>query len=152
MWKQSMPCKWKPDRARGSKRESRQRLERQQSRKEFAKNMARADDYARQWYNDSAIGQPAHPLELKFIDWAIAKYKYLKHCEEMSQPHKDMTATWREISASAEACAKATAARWSAKRNAAKERAVAKFRANRTQSRIEAAERIAAEMQQRHQP
>ena len=39
--------KWKPDKARGAKREQKQRLERQQKRRDFAKNMEGAEALAK---------------------------------------------------------------------------------------------------------
>ena len=109
-----MPCKWKPDKARSHKRETKQKLKRQQSRKEFAKNMERAEETAQKWYNetyDLSVFKPASALADEFVAWAINRYKHLKFSDPMSQKHKDMHETWKEIAASAEACAKATAAR-----------------------------------------
>ncbi len=111
--------KWKPDKARGSKPENKQKLKRQQSRKEFAKNMERAEETEQKWYNetyDLSMFMPASALADEFVDWAIRRYKHLKFSDPMSQKHKDMHETWNEIVATAAACAKATAARTYAKR------------------------------------
>jgi hypothetical protein len=108
--------KWKPDKAPGRKREQQQRLERTQKRKHFAKNMERAEELAQKLYNGTKTaidvrGDDTLGLEQKYRDWAIQKYHYLKFRTPMSQLHKDMDETWREIIVTAEACAKATAAR-----------------------------------------
>ena len=145
---------WKPDKAPGRKREQKQRLARQQKRKDFAKNMERADDAAHKWYSgtfDVSVFTPSSALDQKFVDWAINRYTYLKHSEPMSKKHKDMHAQWNEILATAAACKKATDARTYPKRRAQQKLAAAKFRADRTQSRIEAAQSIAAEMQAKKQ-
>ena len=108
-----MPMKWKPDKARGSKRENKQKLKRQQERKVFAKNMEIADNIAQKLYMGiydlSVI--PTSVLSHEFVDWAIRRYKHLKFSDPMSQKHQDMYDTWQEIVATAEACKKATAAR-----------------------------------------
>ena len=140
---------WKPDKAPGRKREQKQRLARQQKRKDFAKNMERADDAAHKWYSgtfDVSVFTPSSALDQKFVDWAINRYTYLKHSEPMTKKHKDMHAQWNEILATAEACKKATDARWYAVRKVRRDRAVAKFRADRMQSRIEASQRVGAVM------
>lgn len=140
---------WKPDKARGRKRENKQKRKRQQERKDFAKNMSQAAELADEWCSgtyDLSI-MPAPALADEFVDWAINRYKHLKFCDPMSQKHKDMHETWNEIVATAEACKKATEARTYPKRREQQKRAVAKFRADRTQARIEAAARIGAKMQ-----
>ena len=145
---------WKPDKAPGRKREQKQRLARQQKRKDFAKNMERAEETAQKWYKknyDVSVFQPSGALDQKFIDWAINRYTYLKHSEPMSKKHKDMHAQWNEILATAEACKKATDARWYAVRKVRRDRAVAKFRADRTQSHVENAQRFGAAMQAKMQ-
>ena len=55
-----------------------------------------------------------------------------------------MSKTWNEIVKTAEACKKATEARTYPKRMAEHKLAVAKFRADRTQSRLEASQRVGA--------
>ncbi len=62
-----------------------------------------------------------------------------------------MDEQWYEIATTDAACKKATDARTYPKRRAQHQRAVAKFRADRTQSRIEGAQSIAAEMQAKMQ-
>jgi hypothetical protein len=146
--------KWKPDKARGSKRENKQKLKRQQERKEFAKNMQRAEETAQKWCNetyDMTMFMPGSELADEFVDWAIRRYKHLNGSENMSQKHKDMYDTWQEIVATAEACKKATAARTYTKRREQQKRAAAAFRADRTQARLEAAARIGAKMQAKMQ-
>jgi hypothetical protein len=58
-----------------------------------------------------------------------------------------MEEQWNEIVATAAACKKATEARTYPKRMAKHKLAVAKIRADRTQSRIEASQRVGAVMQ-----
>jgi hypothetical protein len=143
----------KADKAPGRKREQKQRLARQQKRKDFAKNMERADEIAHKWYSgtyDLSI-VPVYALADEFVDWAINRYRYLKHSDPMTKKHKNMHAQWNEILATAEACKKATDAHTYPKRRAQHKLAVAKFRADRMQSRIEAAQSIAAEMQAKKQ-
>ena len=109
-----MPMKWKPDKARGSKRENKQKLKRQQERKEFAKNMQRAEETAQKWCNenyDMTMFMPASELADEFVDYAIRRYKQLNGTQNMSQKHQDMYDTWLEIVVTAEACAKATSMR-----------------------------------------
>jgi hypothetical protein len=111
-----MRMQWKPDKARGAKREQKQRLERTQKRKDFANNMERAEELAQELYNGTKTaidvrGDDTLGLEQKYRDWAIEKYHYRKLRTPLSQLHKDMDETWREILATAEACAKATEAR-----------------------------------------
>ena len=149
-----MPMKWKPDKARGSKRENKQKLKRQQERKVFAKNMQRAEETAQKWCNenyDMTMFMPASELAGEFVDYAIRRFKQLNGTQNMSQKHQDMYDTWLEIVVTAEACKKATAARWQAKHKAQQKRAAAKFRADRTQARLEAAARIGAKMQAKMQ-
>ena len=80
---------WKPDKAPGRKREQKQRRERQQKRKDFAKNMEQAEALASEYLKLSH----AHPnmaavktggLEQKYVDWALSRYDYLKFCTPMS--------------------------------------------------------------------
>ncbi len=145
---------WKPDKAPGRKREQKQRLARQQKRKDFAKNMERAEALARKWCTKNyefCVQKGEPPLALKFLDWAINRYRYLKHSDPMTKKHKDMHAQWNEILTTAEACKKATDSLWYAVRKVRRDRAVAKFRADRTQSYIENAERIGAAMQAKMQ-
>jgi hypothetical protein len=142
-----MRMAWKPDKAPGRKREQKQRLARQQKRKDFAKNMERAEAIAQTWHK--ATYEKAvliTDLDGKFIDWALSRHRDLLSGEEMSQKHKNMHAQWNEILATAEACKKATDARWYAVRKVRRDRAVAKFRADRMQSRIEASQRVGAVM------
>jgi hypothetical protein len=107
-----MRMKWKPDKAPGRKREQKQRLERQQKRKAFAKNMERADALARKYY-DAADPADVCPgdLEEGFVYWAFCDYLYKKFNAPMTQLNKAMQSNWREIVASAAACAKATSMR-----------------------------------------
>jgi hypothetical protein len=141
----------KADKAPGRKREQKQRLARQQKRKDFAKNMERASDAAHEWYSGTYDPSILSALDPKFVEWAISRYRYLKHSDPMTKKHKDMYEQWREIVATAEACKKATEVRWYAVRKVRRDRAVAKFRADRTQSYIENAERIAVEIQAKKQ-
>ncbi len=139
---------WKPDKAPGRKREQKQRLARQQKRKDFAKNMERADALVRDYHNGTNITAPyTGDLEPKFVDWVLSKYRNDKSGEEMSNQFQNMSNQWREILVTAKTCAKATAARTYPKRMAEHKLVVAKFRADRTQSRIEASERVGAVMQ-----
>ena len=109
--------KWKPDKARGAKREQKQRLERQQKSKDFAKNMERAEALVRDYHNGTNITVVyTGDLEPKFVDWALSKYRHDKFKEEMSKQYQNMEKEWREIVASAAACAKASEARIEAKR------------------------------------
>jgi hypothetical protein len=147
----------KADKAPGRKREQKQRLARQQKRKDFAKNMERAAEMAQKWYSEPpslTYNLSILPtLDVKFVDWAINRYRYLQSAvvNPMTKKHKAMHEQWNEIVATAEACKKATDARTYPKRRAQHKRTVAKFRADRTQSRIEAAQSIAAEMQAKKQ-
>jgi hypothetical protein len=144
-----MRMAWKPDKAPGRKREQKQRLARQQKRKDFAKNMERAEKLAQELYNgtkwainvktDNTLG-----LEQKYRDWAIKKFHSRKFGGSLSKMYKDMEDTWNEILATAEACKKATDARTYPKRRAQQKLAAAKFRADRMQSRIEASQRVGA--------
>jgi hypothetical protein len=126
-----MPLKWKPDKAPGRKREQKQRLARQQKRKDFAKNMECADDAAHKWYNGTYDLAIVPVLDLKFVDWAFDRFRDLKHNEEMLQKHKNMHAQWNEIVATAAACKKATEARTGPKRRAQIKRAAAALRKRR---------------------
>jgi hypothetical protein len=149
---QRMRIVWKPDKAPGRKREQKQRLERQQKRKDFAKIMERAFELSCVFCTVTDIATvPTGDLEQKYVDWAISQYRQVKFKEPMNQQHNDMDLNWREIVVTAKACAKATEARTYPKRMAKHKLAVAKIRADRTQSRIEAAERIGAEMQAKMQ-
>ena len=124
-----MPKKWKPDKAHGSKRENKQRLERQQSRKDFAKNMHEAEALVRDYEMGLNTTLPyVGDLPPKFVDWALGKYRHDKYKEEMSKQHQDMSRTWSEILVTAEACAKATEARLHPKRMEARKSAAARFR------------------------
>jgi hypothetical protein len=111
----SMPMKWKPDKARGVKREQKQRLARQQKRKDFAKNMERAEAIAQKWHNETYdYAVLITDLEGKFLDWALSRHRDLLSGEEMSQmsqKHKNMHEQWNEIVATAAACKKATSMR-----------------------------------------
>ena len=90
--------KWKPDKARGAKREQKQLLERQQKRKDFAKNMEGAEALARDYHNGTNITAAyTGELEPKFVDWALSKYRHDKFKEEMSKQHKNMEKEWREL-------------------------------------------------------
>ena len=131
---------------------SRGSASRTQQRKDFAKNMERAEKLSREYCKAKDIATvPTGGLEQKFVDWALDHYRLLKFNEAMSQPHKAMDEQWYEIATTAEACKKATEARTYPKRRAQQKLAAAKFRADRTQSRIEAAQSIAAEMQAKKQ-
>jgi hypothetical protein len=142
-----MPVKWKPDKAPGKKRERKARLKRTQQRKDFVKNMEEAEALVREYERGLNITTPyVGSLEPKFVGWALAKYRHEAFREEMSKQHKNMSKTWLEILQTADACAKATEARTYPKRRARQKLAAAKFRADRMQSRIEAAGHIAAEM------
>jgi hypothetical protein len=133
-----MRMKWKPDKAPGHKREQKQRLERQQKRKAFAKNMERADALAKKYYDatDPADVCPGD-LEEGFVYWAFCNYLYKKSNAPMTQLHKRMHETWCEIVASAAVCAKATEARTYPKRRAQQKRAAAAFRERKRQQRMQ---------------
>jgi len=106
--------KWKPDKAPGRKREQLQRLERTQKRKDFANNMERAEQLKQVYLTTDPSKLAAvntGGLELKFVDYALSKYREEKFKQPLTQLHKDMAETWCEILATAEACAKATEAR-----------------------------------------
>ncbi len=103
---------WKPDKAPKRKREQKQRLARQQERKEFAANMERAKELVQVYYSAKNIATvPTGGLGQKYVDWALSRYRDLKLNEEMSQLHKNMSDMWREILLTAKACEKATEAR-----------------------------------------
>ena len=124
--------KWKPDKARGAKREQKQLLERQQKRKDFAKNMERAEALARDYHNGTNITAAyTGELEPKFVDWALSKYRQDKFKEEMSKAHAEMSETWGEIVVTAVACAKATEARTGPKQREHRKRAAAALRGRR---------------------
>ena len=149
-----MPLKWKPDKAPGKKREQKQRLARQQKRKDFAKNMERAVELCREFCNGTKDFDTMHPiadLDMTFVQWAYSTYRHCKFDEPKSQQFKDMSETWNEILVTAAACKKATDARWYAVRKVRRDRAIAKFRADRTQSYIEKAQRFGAVMQAKMQ-
>jgi hypothetical protein len=142
----------KADKAPGRKREQKQRLARQQKRKDFAKNMERAFELSCVFCTVTDIATvPSGDLEQKYVDWAISQYRQVKFKEPMKQQYKAMDEQWYEIATTAAACKKATDARTYPKRRAQQKLAAAKFRADRTQSRIEAAQSIAAEMQAKKQ-
>ena len=133
-----MPRKWKPDKARGAKREQKQRLERTQQRKDFAVNMERAKELVQVYCTATDIATvPTGNLEQKYVDWALSRYRDLKFNEEMSQLHKNMSDMWREILVTAAACAKATEARTYAKRKQLQKRAAAAFRERKMQKRLQ---------------
>jgi galactokinase len=124
-----MKMTWKPDKPTQRKREQRLRLERQQLRKDFAKNMERAEELAHVYSSATdAAAVDTGDLAQQFVAWALARFAYLKSCQPMSEEHKDMDETWREIVVTAEACATASAARTYAKRRAAQKRAADAFR------------------------
>ena len=136
-----MPRKWKPDKARGAKREQKQRLERTQQRKDFAVNMELAFELTLKLCNGTKTaidvrGDDTLGLEQKYRDWAIQEYHHRKFRTPMSQLYKDMDETWREIIVTAEACAKATAARTYAKRRAQQKHAAEAFRKRRFGERM----------------
>jgi len=137
-----MPRKWKPDKARGAKREQKQRLERTQQRKDFAVNMERAFELTLKLCNGTKTaidvrGDDTLGLEQKYRDWAIQEYHHRKFRTPMSQLYKDMDETWREIIVTAAACAKATEARTYAKRKQLQKRAAAAFRERKMQKRLQ---------------
>ena len=128
---------WKPDKAPARKRGQKQRLERQQCRKVFAENMERAEKLA--WVYVEAKNIKAvntFGLDEKFVKWAEEKYRSLKFGEPTSKAFKYMRETWREIRQTAEACAKATAARTYAKRKAMQKRAAEAFRERKFHKRM----------------
>jgi hypothetical protein len=87
-----MRMAWKPDKAPGRKREQKQRLARRQKRKDFAKNMERAEEIAQKWYKETYdYSILITNLEGKFIDWALSRHRDLHFGEEMSQKHKNMS-------------------------------------------------------------
>jgi hypothetical protein len=91
-----MRMAWKPDKAPGRKREQKQRLARQQKRKDFVKNMERATELPQKWKSGNFDLFIVMDLEIKFVNWAISRYRDLKFGEEMSQKHKNMSDQWRE--------------------------------------------------------
>ncbi len=124
-----MPLRWKPDKPTQRKLEQRLRLERQQVRKDFAKNMERAEELAREYSSAAdAAAVDTGDLAQQFVAWALTRFDYLKSCNPMSEEHKDMDETWREILRTTEACKAATAARTYAKRREAQKRAADAFR------------------------
>jgi len=133
-----MPRKWKPDKARGAKREQKQRLERTQQRKDFAVNMERAFELSCVYCTATDIATVSTGnLEQKYVDWAVSQYRQVKFKESMSQQHNDMHDNWREICVTAAACAKATEARTYAKRKQLQKRAAAAFRERKMQKRLQ---------------
>jgi lysine/ornithine N-monooxygenase len=133
-----MPRKWKPDKARGAKREQKQRLERTQQRKDFAVNMERAKELVQVYCTATDIATvPTGNLEQKYVDWALSRYRDLKFNEEMSQLHKNMSDMWREILVTAKACEKATEARVHAQGKKAHARACAKELERRESKRMQ---------------
>jgi serine protease inhibitor ecotin len=77
-----MRIQWKPDKARGAKREQKQRLERQQKRKTFTVNMERTETLVTDYHNDTNITATyTGDLEPKFVDWALSKYRHDKFKE-----------------------------------------------------------------------
>ena len=110
-----MPSKWKPDKAPRRKREQKERLERQQERKDFAANMQRALQLFHEFdsgaKNVASFVSDVLDLEQKYVDWAIAKFRHERFKQPMNKVHQDMHDTWQEILTTAEACAKATEAR-----------------------------------------
>ena len=129
---------WKPDKPPSHKRGQKQRIERHKIRKDFAANMERAEKLA--WVYVEAKNIKAvntFGLDEKFVKWAEEKYRSLKFGEPTSKAFKYMRETWREIRKTAEACAKATAARTYAKRKEIHRRAVAAFRERKFRKRME---------------
>ena len=118
-----MRMQWKPDKAPKRKREQKQRLARQQKRKDFAENMQRAEALSREYYN-AAYPSDVCPGDLaqEFASWAFCKYRHDKFNEPLTKLHQDMDENWREIVLTAEACAKASAARIEAKNKQMKSR------------------------------
>ena len=128
---------WKPDKAPARKRGQKERLERQQIRKAFAEKMERAEKLAWAWVNAKNIkAVNTFGLDEKFVKWADEKYRSLKFGEETSKAFKYMKETWHEIVVTAEACAKATAARTYAKRRAQQKHAAEAFRKRRFGERM----------------
>jgi hypothetical protein len=135
--------KWKPDKSGAvRKRERKAGLKKSQLRKDFAKNMEGASALAQDFYTGKkcallTVISDVCDLEQKYVDWARNKFRYLKFNEPMTQVHKDMEETWREIVTSTAACAKATEARTYAKRKQLQKRAVAKIRERKMQKRLQ---------------
>jgi hypothetical protein len=112
-----MPLKWKPDRETGTKREQRFRRERQQIRKRFAENMQRAKELYHVYYSAAdVLTVETGDLEQKFVEWALGMYRHEKLKEPLSKEHYDMSANYREIVVTTEACKAATAGRMEANR------------------------------------
>ena len=110
-----MPSKWKPDKAPRRKREQKERLERQQFRKDFATNMQRAlqlfHEFDSGTKNVASFVTDVLDLEQKYVDWAIAKFRHERFKQPMNKLHQGMHDNYLEIVTTAEACAKATEAR-----------------------------------------
>ena len=125
--------KWKPDKAKGAgNRERRARLAKAQVRKDFAKSMEGAAALAREYQAGRSITAAyTGELEARFVDWALSTYRHDKFKEEVSKAHAEMSATWGEIVATAEACAKATEARTGPKQRERRKRAAAALRGRR---------------------
>jgi hypothetical protein len=133
-----MRMSWKPDKAPKRKREQKQRLARQQERKDFAANMERAKELVQAYCSAKNIATvPTGGLGQKYVDWALSRYRDLKLNEEMSQLHKNMSDMWREILVTAKACAKATEARVHSQGKKAHARACTKELERREQKRIQ---------------
>jgi hypothetical protein len=110
-----MRMAWKPDKAPRRKREQKERLERQQFRKDFAANMQRALQLFHEFdsgaKNVASFVSDVLDLEQKYVDWAIAKFRHERFKQPMNKVHQDMHDTWQEILTTAKACEKATEAR-----------------------------------------
>ena len=107
-----MPIKWKPDRAPKRKREQKERLERQQFRKDFAENMQRALKLFHEFDSGTKnVARDVLDLEQKYVDWAIAKFRHERFKQPMNKLHQGMHDNYLEILTTAEVCAKATEAR-----------------------------------------
>jgi len=129
---------WKPDKAPRRKREQKERLARQQERKDFAANMERADALVGDYHNGTNITAPyTGDLESTFVDWALSKYRNDKFGEEVSKQFQNMSDRWREILVSAAACAKATEARVHSQGKKAHARACAKELERRERKRMQ---------------
>jgi len=130
-----MPIKWKPDKAPRRKREQKERLERQQFRKDFAANMQRAlqlfHEFDSGTKNVGSFVSDVLDLEQKYVDWAIAKFRHERFKQPLNKLHQDMHNTWQEILVTTAACEKATEARLHPKRMEARKSAAARFRKRR---------------------
>jgi len=136
-----MPSKWKPDKAPRRKREQKERLERQQFRKDFAANMQRALQLFHEFdsgaKNVGSFVSDVLDLEQKYVDWAIAKFRHERFKQPMNKVHQDMHDTWQEILTTAKACEKATEARIHAQGKKAHARACTNELERREQKRMQ---------------